>query len=211
MRKKKLKKLLNNSEQNHYTDLMIIGLGNPGADYEQTRHNVGFDLIELLAGQLNLFLKKPIFKNYLYGSTFIGNRRVHLVKPLTYMNRSGAILPGLTARYRLGPGDIVVATDNMDLPPGRSRMKPGGSSAGHNGLKSIIHYLDSQDFYRLYLGVGRPEKGGSVVEHVLGRFSDDDYTLVQKAIAEASASITALGDAPLEKLLNEINSKKNKS
>ncbi|MDC7242070.1 MAG: aminoacyl-tRNA hydrolase [Spirochaetales bacterium] len=189
---------------------MIIGLGNPGTEYEQTRHNVGFDLIELLAGQLNLFLKKPLFKNYLYASTFVGNRRLHLVKPLTFMNRSGAILPGLRAKYGLEPDDIIIATDNMDLHPGRSRMKPGGSSAGHNGLKSIIHYLDTKDFYRLYLGVGRPEKGISVVEHVLGRFSDDEYPLVQKAIGEVADSIISHGDAPVEKLLNEINSRKSK-
>ena len=197
------------AQNNSYSELMIIGLGNPGSKYEQTRHNVGFDLIELLSGQLNLFLKKPLFKNYRYASTFLGNRRVHLVEPLTFMNRSGNILPALVSKYSLKPENIIIVTDNMDLPPGRCRMKPGGSSAGHNGLKSIIHYLDTGKFFRLYVGIGRPSKELSVVDHVLGVFSSDDYTLVQNAIGQAVKSIIAQSDAPVEQLLNEINSRKN--
>nr|WP_230391630.1 aminoacyl-tRNA hydrolase [Oceanispirochaeta sp. M2] len=197
------------AQNNSYSELMIIGLGNPGSKYEQTRHNVGFDLIELLSGQLNLFLKKPLFKNYRYASTFLGNRRVHLVEPLTFMNRSGNILPALVSKYSLKPENIIIVTDNMDLPPGRCRMKPGGSSAGHNGLKSIIQYLDTGKFFRLYVGIGRPSKDLSVVDHVLGVFPSEDYSLVQNAIVQAVKSIIAQSDAPVEQLLNEINSRKN--
>ncbi|MBF9018102.1 MULTISPECIES: aminoacyl-tRNA hydrolase [unclassified Oceanispirochaeta] len=208
---KTLKTLLlkQKAQNNSYSELMIIGLGNPGSKYEQTRHNVGFDLIELLSGQLNLFLKKPLFKNYRYASTFLGNRRVHLVEPLTFMNRSGNILPALVSKYSLKPENIIIVTDNMDLPPGRCRMKPGGSSAGHNGLKSIIQYLDTGKFFRLYVGIGRPSKDLSVVDHVLGVFPSEDYSLVQNAIVQAVKSIIAQSDAPVEQLLNEINSRKN--
>lgn len=209
MKLKKVKTLKAQKAQNNSnSDLMIIGLGNPGPQYDQTRHNVGFDLIELLSGQLNLFLKKPLFRNYLYTSTFLGDRRVHLVKPLTYMNRSGSILPSLLNRYSLKPENIIVVTDNMDLPPGRCRMKPTGSSAGHNGLKSIMHFLDTSRFFRLYVGIGRPSSETSVVDHVLGVFRDDEYTLVQEAINRTVACIVNLSDAPVEKLLNEINSRK---
>lgn len=207
---KKLKKLLlKQKAQNNYSDLMIIGLGNPGPKYEQTRHNVGFVLIELLTGQLNLLLKKPLFKNYRYASTFIGNCRVHLVEPLTFMNRSGNILPSLISKYSLEPENILIVTDNMDLPPGRCRMKPGGSSAGHNGLKSVIHYLGTGKFFRLYVGIGRPSADLSVVDHVLGVFSSEESAQVEEAIKHAVHTIIKQSDGPMEQLLNEINSKKN--
>ncbi|MDC7232396.1 MAG: aminoacyl-tRNA hydrolase [Spirochaetales bacterium] len=200
---KKQQKVLKNNK-----DLMIIGLGNPGPRYKQTRHNVGFDFVELLAGQLNLFLKKPLFKNYLYTSTFLADRRIHLVEPLTFMNRSGMILPSLMKKYSLQPEDVMIVTDNMDLPPGRCRMKPGGSSAGHNGLKSVIHYLDTKKFYRLYVGVGRPGDGETVVDHVLGQFSEKDYNLVKEALQQAADTLTAGAGGPLEQILNAVNSRK---
>jgi len=188
-----------------FSDLLIVGLGNPGQGYEKTRHNVGFDLIELLCEQLNLFLKKPLFKNYLYTSTILGNRRLHLVKPLTYMNRSGDILPGLITRFGLLQDNILIVTDNMDLQPGRLRMKPGGSSAGHNGLKSIIHYLPEGKFYRLYVGIGRPDKETSVVDHVLGLFTETDRCLVDASILLAAQEILKLESSPMEHLLNAVN------
>lgn len=201
--------MLKQKAQNNYSDLMIIGLGNPGPKYEQTRHNVGFDLIELLARQLNLFLKKPLFKNYRYASTFIGNCRIHLVEPLTFMNRSGSILPALITKYSLEPENLLIVTDNMDLSPGRCRMKPGGSSAGHNGLKSIIHTLGTGKFFRLYIGIGRPSGELSVVDHVLGAFSAEDSVQVQEALKQVVQTIIKQSDGPVEQLLNEINSKKN--
>ena len=202
-------KLLKKAKQNNsYSELLIIGLGNPGLKYEKTRHNVGFDLIELLSGQLNLFMKKPLFQNYLYSSVLKGHRRIHLVKPLTYMNRSGDILPSLIRKFSLSAENILIVCDNLDLNPGRIRMKPGGSSAGHNGLKSVMQSLESGNFFRLYIGIGRPGRDSSVVDHVLGFFSRSDRTLIDSAIQRAVSLIHGLEDQDMEQLLNEINSKK---
>jgi PTH1 family peptidyl-tRNA hydrolase len=206
--KTKKKLLQKKAQQNNlYSDLLIIGLGNPGSVYEKTRHNAGFDLIELLSEQLNLLLQKPLFRNYLYSSVLKGNRRIHLVKPLSYMNRSGEILPYLMKKYSLQVENVLIVTDNMDLIPGRVRMKPKGSSAGHNGLKSVMHFLGTGEFYRLYIGIGRPEKESSVVDHVLGLFSQEDRRLVDSVLSRAACLIMNSTETALEQLLNEINSR----
>ena len=163
----------------------MAGLGNPGSKYHRTRHNVGFDLIELLSEQLVLSLKKPLFRQYEYAGDFSGTNSLHLIKPLTYMNRSGDIMPGLLRRKKISTESLLIITDNMDLPPGKVRMKASGSSAGHNGLKSIIHNVGSGNFFRLYIGVGRPEKGTSVVDHVLGEFSGQDRVKVDESLKDA--------------------------
>ncbi len=188
---------------------MILGLGNPGSKYSKTRHNVGFSLLELLSEQLRLPLKKPFFKNYCQGVwSFSQGECIHLIKPLTYMNRSGDILPSLMRKTRVEVSGMIVVTDNMDLPPGRIRMKKGGSSAGHNGLKSIMGNLESADFFRLYIGVGRPEKGGSVVDHVLGDFTHEEQNLINEALKRSVNSLLNLGEKTAEQVMNEINSGK---
>jgi PTH1 family peptidyl-tRNA hydrolase len=186
---------------------MILGLGNPGPPYEKTRHNVGFDLIELLAEQLNLFLKKPLFRNYRIASVTVNDRTIHLVQPLTFMNRSGDVLPHLMKKYGLELTDIVVAVDNMDLLPGRVRMKSRGSSAGHNGLKSFIARAGSPDFHRLYIGIGRPVKGETVVDHVLGLFEPEDRARIDEALERCSSCLRSCAGETLESFRNEINRK----
>ncbi len=195
--------------KSNLSDLMILGLGNPGPKYEKTRHNVGFDLIELLAEQLNLFLKKPLFRNYRIASVSVGGRRIHLVEPLTYMNRSGDVLPHLMKKYNLEISDIIVAVDNMDLLPGRIRMKSRGSSAGHNGLKSLISRAESSGFNRLYIGIGRPTGGESVVDHVLGLFSSEDRTEIDRALERCVEIFRSSAGGSLENFRNEINRKSN--
>ncbi len=166
-------------------------------------------MLELLAEQLSLSLKKPLFRNYHTAHHKSGSSStVHLVKPLTYMNRSGEILPALMKKSRTEMSGLIVITDNMDLPPGKIRMKFGGSSAGHNGLKSIMAHTDSSDFYRLYIGVGRPEKGHSVVDHVLGDFSQDHRALMEEAVRKATSAFLTLGEASPGQVMNVINSGK---
>ena len=164
-------------------------------------------MLELLAEQLSLSLKKPLFRNYCTGrfrdstGTCVG-----LVKPLTFMNRSGDVIPGLLKKFRTDMTGLIVLTDNMDLPPGKVRMKFGGSTAGHNGLKSIIANTNSADFYRLYIGVGRPEKGHPVVDHVLGEFSRDQRILMEEAVEKAVYEILTLGEKSPGQVMNAINS-----
>ncbi len=187
--------------------VMILGLGNPGPEYEQSRHNAGFDLLKVFAGQLGVSFQKPWFRPWLISSVRLEGRQIYLVKALTYMNNSGSILPFLMKRYNLELENLMVVVDNMDLPPGKLRMRMGGSSAGHNGLKSIINHLDSSDFKRLYIGVGRPEKGRSVIDHVLGPFSADERSSFEESLERASCLLRTDLPGGWETLGNAINSR----
>ncbi len=159
---------------------LILGLGNPGTKYANSRHNVGFDALEACAAFFQVHLRKRCFR--LYRQAKVGGS-VFLVEPLTYMNNSGEVM-----QYFLGvkPEDIVVVCDQMDLPPGLIRIRRGGGSAGHNGLKSLIGVLGSSDFTRIYIGIGRPAEGVSVVDHVLSR---DSSLALQEGVMLASAAL----------------------
>lgn len=158
--------------QNKPFPWLIFGLGNPGSQYEKTRHNSGFRMIELLMRRLDLRYKKPIFSPVQWGRHSPCNERgeaLYLCQPLTYMNLSGKALSPFLRRFpQFPPSRLLVICDNMDLPPGEFRLKPQGSSAGQKGLQSIIDYLGDHRFPRLYMGVGRPAPGTSVPDHVLG-------------------------------------------
>ncbi len=166
----------------------IFGLGNPGPEYEQTRHNAGVETLTKLAAFFQVKLKKRCFCNYRWARIDTPETgRAVLVFPLTYMNLSGNAVPGLVKE-----GDeVIVICDQMDLAPGCLRIKNGGSSAGHNGLKSMLSALPG-NFKRVYIGVGRPEEGVSVPDHVLSRFSDADRALVDKAQDEAVSCLVSL-------------------
>ena len=155
--------------------MTVFGLGNPGARYKGTRHNAGFETVEKVAAQLGIKLRKRCFR--LYRKAVSGS--LVLIEPLTYMNRSGDI-----AKECLKDGDqVVVVVDQMDLPPGCIRIRHGGSSAGHNGLKSMIAAIGS-DFIRVYIGIGRPAEGVSVPDHVLSRCSEEDRVLIDQGRGE---------------------------
>lgn len=160
---------------------LIIGLGNPGPQYEDTRHNAGFLALEALATRVDA----PLKKRWLRPCATAGWHGVTLVQPLTYMNRSGMVLPAIVQRRKLNPKDILVLVDNMDLPPGEVRMKSRGGDAGHNGLKSITHFLKSSEYLRLYVGIGRPAGGTSIVDHVLGVFPPAERQQVDQSIQRA--------------------------
>lgn len=162
-------------------------------------------MIELLSEQLVLSLKKPFFCNYEYARKKGGSNTLNLVKPLTYMNRSGDILQSLMRRTGTESDSLIVIVDNMDLPAGRVRMKANGSSAGHNGLKSIMANIETGQFYRLYIGVGRPEQGSTVVDHVLGEFSEENRKKVNAAIERCATLFCKLGEITLDQLAREIN------
>ena len=178
--------------------MTVFGLGNPGAKYEGTRHNAGFETIEKVAAQKGLRLRKRCFRCY---------RRavlddLVLVEPLTYMNNSGLAVPDNIP----SDGRMIVISDQMDLPPGRIRIKRGGSSAGHNGLKSMIAAY-GPDFIRVYIGIGRPEEGQTVVDHVLSRYSDADRALVDEAESRAAEAILRIyGGEKIESVMQWANS-----
>lgn len=160
--------------------MVVIGLGNPGPEYEKTRHNVGFLTLERIAELKGVRLKKRLLKPYRLAS-FSSHT---LVEPLTYMNNSGRVIPYLVK----ADDKVIIIVDQMDLPPGKIRIRTKGGSAGHNGLKSVIENY-GEDFIRVYIGVGRPAEGVSVVEHVLTEFSESDQLLVNKAVQEAAERV----------------------
>ena len=189
--------------------MLIIGLGNPGRKYEKTRHNAGFFTVDRIASLTGAVFRKPVFKKYLIAEGVYRDNRVILVKPLTFMNRSGDIIAGLLDKYKIDTRNMVLVCDNMDLYPGVIRLKLSGGDAGHNGIKSVINRLDASDFKRLYIGIGRPEKSSRIVEHVLGVPEVKELEKIMNAASLASEKILELIDIPAEKVMNEINRIKN--
>lgn len=148
---------------------LILGLGNPGTKYEHSRHNVGFDVVEQCAAFFQVSLKKRCFHTYRHAKLQMQEETYTLVQPLTFMNNSGLMardFPEVESK------DLIVVCDQMDLPVGMIRIREGGSSAGHNGLKSLIENFGYSDFTRIYVGIGRPASGVSVIDHVLSKESD---------------------------------------
>ncbi|RYD06250.1 hypothetical protein N752_04995 [Desulforamulus aquiferis] len=165
---------------------LIIGLGNPGSEYAQTRHNIGFMVIDALAGELDTEVKKNQHKA-LVGQGVIGREKVILAKPQTYMNLSGQSVASLMSWYKLNPQDILVITDDMDLTPGRLRIRGNGSAGGQKGLRSIIELIGTQDFARIRVGIGRPAHGA--VNHVLGKISGQEAETIAPALTAAVAAV----------------------
>ncbi|MCU0525108.1 MAG: aminoacyl-tRNA hydrolase [Elainella sp. Prado103] len=156
---------------------LIVGLGNPGAKYEQTRHNIGFEAIDALSRTWQIPLAEHRkFHGYFGEGSGVRGQRIRLLKPTTYMNLSGQSIRAVADWYKLPPESILVIYDDMDLPIGKVRLRESGSAGGHNGMKSTIAHLNSQNFPRLRIGIGVPKSSpkaadGAVVSHVLGRFS----------------------------------------
>jgi PTH1 family peptidyl-tRNA hydrolase len=159
---------------------IVAGLGNPGAQYAGTRHNVGFMVLHRLTGKAF----RPAFHGEL-AETRLENEKILLFKPLTYMNLSGQAVAPLAAYYKVSPADILVICDDMDLPPGRLRMRAKGSAGGHNGLKSIIAALGGEGFWRLRVGVGRPLLDDPA-RHVLKRFMAEETETMAAAMTRAA-------------------------
>ena len=172
---------------------LIVGLGNPGPEYQHTRHNIGFRCVELLAEQLNCKIDRAKFQG-LYGQTTYNGTRLLLLKPMTYMNLSGRSVLQLSAYFQIPPARIIVLFDDISLEPGRIRVRPSGSAGGHNGIKSIIQELGSQDFPRVKIGVGaKPHPDFDLAAWVLSSFSaSEEKTLAVSLENAANAALTIL-------------------
>lgn len=187
----------------------FIGLGNPGDRFQGTRHNVGFSFIQRLCQRVDQPLRKKLFRPLSTTGIFELSEgllsQTILTTPLTYMNRSGEILPFLMRRYGIPREHNCIVVDNMDLPVGEVRMKRRGSAATHNGLRSISARLESDDYPRIYIGVGRPEKSVSTVDHVLGTFTSHQAERVESAI-ERVVSVVVSGEfSSIERLISAVN------
>ena len=165
-------------------DVLIVGLGNPGAEYAETRHNIGFHvvdaLLEQLGGRAGVFKEKW---NGLYSSSAYSGVKVHFLKPLTFMNRSGQSVLQVCTFYKIAYENLIVIHDDLDMAPGRVKLVRGGGAGGHNGIKSIVSLVGSNDFYRLKIGIGRPGQGEvhkdfPVEKYVLSNFSVEERELI---------------------------------
>lgn len=183
---------------------VIVGLGNPGPEYSRTRHNIGFWCIDRIAADYHIELSRR-HRLAVIGEGVIADRRVALVKPRTFVNRSGDAVRYLSQRYSLTPGDIIVICDEMALPLATLRLRAGGGAAGHNGLKSVIDAVGSQDFPRVRIGIGRPQDGSDNISHVLSPMPEDDEAKVMEAVERSARLIECLLAEGVDAAMNRFN------
>ena len=187
---------------------LVVGLGNPGKQYEATRHNMGFDTIDVLV-ERHQIPQGGVKFNAMYGSGFIGGEKVIFMKPLSFMNLSGGPVQEMAAYFKIDPeSELIIIQDDIDLEPGQLRIRKQGSAGGHNGLKDIIGRLGTQKFMRVKVGVGAKPKGWDLADHVLGRFSADDRKLVDEAIELAADAVEKIITDGPDAAMNEYNRKR---
>lgn len=189
----------------------VVGLGNPGPEYEHTRHNVGFDVVDHLARREGLLFEPAHSLERFDGPTAFACARSFepdalLVKPLTFMNRSGEVLPALLTWAGATPADLLIVVDDLDLPPAELRLRPGGGAGGHNGLQSILDTLGTDRVPRLRVGIGRPRTDAA--RYVLERFAPEEREALARAVAEAAeASFAWLHSGDLDRLMSRFHSR----
>lgn len=186
---------------------LIVGLGNPGTEYAATRHNIGFDMVTYLSDKYGIALRSKEGKA-IVGKGVIEGQKVMLVQPQTYMNLSGESVRALMDYYKLTTDEIVIIYDDISMPVGQVRIRPKGSAGGHNGIKSIIAHLGTQEFPRIKIGVGAKPKNGDLVKHVLGRFSKEDDAKIRDVFALAEEGLLAILQEDVKTAMNAVNGKK---
>ena len=187
---------------------VIVGLGNPGKKYENTRHNAGFIAIDALADKYGISITEKKHKA-LCGSGVIEGNKVVLVKPQTFMNLSGESVRSIMDFYKIDPEeDMLVIYDDISLAPGNIRIRKKGSAGGHNGIKSIIAHAGTQTFMRVKVGVGEKPSGWDLADYVLGHFSDEDNTKLKEVMPDIIQAVTLMVQGDVDKAMNDFNAKK---
>lgn len=184
------------------TEFLIAGLGNPGAAYAETRHNIGFMVADALADKFGVSFSKNKFNAEQCRTN--GKPRLTLIKPMSFMNKSGMPVQNVSRFFDIAPGQIIVAHDDLDLPFGEVRLKQGGGHGGHNGLRSIIQTLGTNDFMRLRMGIGRP-KFGDPADYVLGRFTPEEKAELDDFVQNGVAAIEDLFAHGIAKAMTKFN------
>ncbi|MBU8908431.1 aminoacyl-tRNA hydrolase [Desertibacillus haloalkaliphilus] len=183
---------------------LIVGLGNPGKKYEGTRHNVGFSVIDQCAKDLMIDIDQSKFKG-VYGYKTIEGEKVFLLKPLTYMNLSGESIRPLMDFYKIDINDLLVVYDDLDLPVGKIRLRQKGGHGGHNGIRSIISHLGTNEFKRIRVGVDRPTADDTVINHVLSTFRPDERDGIAEAVEQSAKACEAWVTNDFLQVMNEFN------
>ncbi len=201
-----LKKSKYNSRGGDYL-FLITGLGNPGKQYHETRHNAGFLAIDQLANKLGVTLSQKGFQS-LYAKTKLGNVPVYLLKPQTYMNLSGQAVLELALYYKIPAEQILVIYDDLDLELGVLRIRTNGSAGGHRGLSSIIGLMDTDQIARIRIGIGKPPIGVSVADYVLSRFNATEMEIIEQTVKDASEAAYAYVTKGIDYTMNHFNGKR---
>ena len=188
---------------------LIVGLGNPGSKYDRTRHNIGFEVLDLLAKDWQLsWQEQGRFKGLFAEGPLPGVGKVRLLKPTTYMNRSGDAMRAVCNWFKLPPESVLVIYDDMDLPVGRLRLRASGSAGGHNGIKSAIAQLGTQNFPRLRLGIGRADRAREeTIEFVLGKFAPEERQVLDEVLLLAVKAVEVALKHDFERAMNEYNNR----
>ena len=184
---------------------LIVGLGNPGADYVDTRHNAGFWLVDLIAADRSLSFRFEKRYNADECKFKADGRDVYLLKPQNFMNRSGQAVAGLARYYKIHPEQIMVLHDELDLPPGTNRIKLAGGHGGHNGLRDIINHLGSREFFRVRVGIGHPGEASQVVNYVLHKPSVADLHAIEAANRDTLAVMPLVIEGRIDKAMQALH------
>lgn len=197
-----------NKNKNLPVEFLVVGLGNPGNKYENTRHNAGFCALDVLAAEENCSCDRLKFHSKMHIADIDGKRCV-LLKPQTFMNDSGQAVEEARSYYKLSPSQIIVFSDDISLAPGNIRIRKKGSHGGHNGLRDIVEVVGSEDFLRIKIGVGKkPHPDYDLAKWVLGRFSESDMKSMKEAYQKAAAAARLLLQGKTDEAMNKYNEKK---
>jgi PTH1 family peptidyl-tRNA hydrolase len=185
--------------------LLIVGLGNPGGEYARTRHNAGFMVVQELAKRHRASWNLERKFNSRLARVEIGGRRIWLCEPQTFMNLSGSAVAGVAGFYRVPTSDLLVIADDADLPVGQLRLRPAGSSGGHHGHESIETHLGTREYARIKVGIGRREGQRQISGHVLGKFDEAEWVLMEKVLARAADQAETWATAGIQRAMNQFN------
>ena len=183
---------------------VIAGLGNPGKEYEDTRHNMGYKAIDVLSSNENIEVRRSKFHS-LFGRGTIAGKKAILVKPETYMNRSGIAVREAAMYFDVAPQNLIVIYDDIDLPAGSIRIRKSGGAGTHNGMKSVVQELGTKDFIRIRIGIGSAEAGEDLVDRVIGKVPQAEKELLQKAAAEAAEAVRDIIAIGVDNAMNRHN------
>lgn len=189
---------------------VVVGLGNPGKDYTNTRHNIGFNTVDLIARRNNINLNKIKFQS-IYGEGNISGEKVLLVKPQTYMNNSGITVRDISKYYKVSIENIIVVVDDIDIDFSSVKIRAKGSAGSHNGLKSIISYMQGEDFPRVKVGIGKKHVNQDLADFVLSRFSRDEQIDIDISFTTAAEAVESIIKDGIDTAMNKYNIKTNKA
>ena len=183
---------------------LIIGLGNPEEEYSKTRHNMGFNAINKIAEQYGIKVNKSKFQG-LYESAIIEGQKVMLIKPQTYMNLSGECIKQFVDFYKIPKEEILVIYDDMDIEPGKIKIRKKGGAGGHNGMKSIIKILGTEEFARIRTGIGRPEHSGDDINYVIGAIPEEEIPKLDEGVEKAKEAVIEILKNGIDSAMNKLN------